>query len=81
MEIKNEKKPVSRKKFLFWTIGSLSVFTAAKYFFHRGSKSNTRTVKMLTQSGKLVEVDVTNLACGKRKKISDDELKNWVKNK
>ena len=36
---------------------------------------------MLTQDGKLVEVDVTNLACGKRKKISDDELKNWVKNK
>jgi hypothetical protein len=81
MEIKNQKKPVSRKKFLFWTVGSFSVFTAAKYLFHRGSKSNTTAVKMLTQDGKLVEVDVTNLACGKRKKISDDELKNWVKNK
>jgi hypothetical protein len=36
---------------------------------------------MLAQDGKLVEVDVTKLACGKRKKVSDDELKNWVRNK
>jgi hypothetical protein len=79
--MENENKPVSRKKFVFWSVGVLSVFTAAKYFFRSSPKQNTTTVKMLTRDGKLVEVDVTNLACGKRKKISDTELKNWVKNK
>jgi hypothetical protein len=79
--MENENNPVSRKKFVFWSVGVLSVLSAARYFFRSGSKKNTTTVKMLSQDCKLVEVDVTNLACGKRKKISDDELKNWVKNK
>jgi len=79
--MENVNGPVSRKKFVFWSVGFVSVFTAARYFFSSGPKKNTTTVKMLSQDGKLVEVDVTNLACGKRKKISDDELKNWVKNK
>jgi hypothetical protein len=79
--MENENKPVSRKKFVFWGVGALSVLTAARYFFRSAPKKNTTTIKMLAQDGKLVEVDVTNLACGKRKKISDDELKNWVKNK
>ena len=38
-------------------------------------------VKMLTQDGKLVEVDADKLFCGKRKKISDEQLKNWVNKK
>jgi hypothetical protein len=79
--MENKNSPVSRKKFVLWSAGVLSVFAAARYFFSSGPKENTTTVKMLSQDGKLVEVDVTNLACGKRKKISDDELKNWVKNK
>jgi hypothetical protein len=33
---------------------------------------------MITQDGKLVEVDAEKLGCGKRKKISDQELKNWI---
>jgi hypothetical protein len=36
---------------------------------------------MLTQDGKLVEVDVEKLYCGKRKKISDEQLKTWVNKK
>lgn len=79
--MENENNPVSRKKFVFWGVGVLSVFTAARYFFRSGPKKSTTTVKMLAQDGKLVEVDVTHLACGKRKKIKDDELKNWVKTK
>ena len=41
-------------------------------------KEKKNTVKMLTQDGKLVEVDADKLYCGKRKKISDEQLKNWV---
>ena len=80
MENENNN-PVSRKKFVAWGIGVLSVFSAARYFWSGPKKQNTQTRKMLTQDGTLVEVDVTHLACGKRKKISDDELKNWVKSK
>jgi hypothetical protein len=39
------------------------------------------TVKMLTQDGILVEVDAEKLYCGKKKKITDDQLKNWVTKK
>jgi len=76
--MENENRPVSRKKFVAWGIGVLSVFTAARYFWSGPKEHSPQTIKMLTQDGKLVEVDVENLACGKRKKISDEELKNWV---
>ncbi|HVU93575.1 MAG TPA: hypothetical protein VHE34_00045 [Puia sp.] len=36
------------------------------------------TVKMLTQDGRLVEIDKALLASG-GKKVSDEELKRWVK--
>jgi hypothetical protein len=69
----------NRKKFLLWTATVLSSLTVFK-FIPRNNPKETETIKMLTQDGKLVEVDVTKLGCGKRKKISDDELKTWVTN-
>ena len=74
----------SRKKFLIWGGAVLTSLTAFKLF--AGSKKlpgfqdeeKKETVKMLTQDGKLVEVEVDNLGCGKRKKISDQQLKDWV---
>jgi hypothetical protein len=69
----------NRKKFLLWTATALSSLTVLK-FIPRNKPKETETIKMLTQDGKLVEVDVTKLGCGKRKKISDDELKTWVTN-
>jgi hypothetical protein len=74
-----DNKPTSRKKFVTWSIGVVSMLAAGRFFWGKPKKQNIQTVKMLTQDGKLVEVDVTNLGCGKRKKISDDELKTWVK--
>jgi hypothetical protein len=78
MNTENQDKPVSRKKFVAWGLGALSVLTAARYFWGAPKKPTPQTIKMLGQDGKLVEVDVTNLGCGKRKKISDEELKKWV---
>jgi len=80
MEIEHKNKPVSRKKFVVWGIGALSVFTAARYFFRSGPKQNVTTVKMLTQDGRLVEVDVSKLS-HKRKKIKDDEIHTWIERK
>ena len=71
-------KTSNRKKFLLWTATVLSSLTLLK-FIPRNKPKETETI-MLTQDGKLVEVDVTKLGCGKRKKISDDELKTWVTN-
>ena len=77
-------KITSRKKFLGWGAAVITSLTALKLFTD-SKKSNstqygkeTKTVKMLTQDGRLVEVDVEKLYCGKRKKISDEQLKTWV---
>ena len=71
----------SRKKFIGWGAAVLTSLTAFKIF--TGSKKTSpakpATVKMLTQDGKLVEVDIDKIYCGKRKKINDEQLKKWVK--
>ena len=74
-----EQKPEtsSRKKFVLWGLGILSAVTAFKYV--APAKKKKETVKMLTQDGKLVEVDKELLAPGK--KITDEQLKSWVSKK
>ena len=77
-------KVSSRKKFLVWGGAALASLTAFKLFtgLRKNSSSQNKgeltTVKMLTQDGKLVEVDADKLFCGKRKKISNEQLKNWI---
>ena len=73
----------TRKKFLLWSAAIFSSVTVLKIF--SGSKKpnrpvdgeNNGTVKMLTQDGKLVEVDKKLLASGS-KKINDKELQQWI---
>jgi hypothetical protein len=80
MQSENQKQPVSRKKFMIWGLGVLSAFSAAGLLFRSGSGKKTKTVKMLTQDGKLVEVEVSKLS-SKRKKIKDEQIFTWVKRK
>jgi hypothetical protein len=76
--MQNEESKVTRRKLLGW-LGVLSLFTAAGAAFRPWkNKSQPKTVKMLTQDGKLVEVDAKLLAANS-KKISDKELQSWVK--
>ena len=77
MQIKDQK--VTRRKLVGW-LGVLSLFTMAGAAFRPRKNKKARTVKMLTQDGKLVEIDATLLAAN-TKKISDKELQNWVKSK
>ena len=74
------QKTSSRKKFLLWSATVLSSLTLMK-FIPGGKKKKTETVKMLTRDGKLVEVDAERLFGGKRKKVTDEQLKNWVNKK
>jgi hypothetical protein len=79
--MEQKQNPSTRKKFLLWGTVMLTSLTAFKLFTgsKKASPEKSATVKMLTQDGKLVEVDVDKIYCGKRKKISDDQLKKWVK--
>jgi len=84
-----QQDPPTRRKFV-WAFGVLSFFAAvaAATGFSSSLKKNImacgpeekvkKTVKMLTQDGKLVEVDASLLAVHK-KKITDTELQNWIK--
>lgn len=67
----------SRKNFLLWSAAALASITASRFWGLRKSKA-TETVKMLTQDGQLVEVDKSLLSAGS-KKISNTELRDWVK--
>ena len=77
--MKLEESKVARRKLIGW-LGVLSLATIIGGAFKTWNNKQPKTVKMLTQEGKLVEVDVAMLSSG-RKKISDNELKNWVKSK
>jgi len=70
---------VTRKKLISW-LGILSLFSMAGVAFKPWKNKTPKTVRMLTEDGKLVEIDADLLASNS-KKISDKELQNWVKNK
>ena len=67
----------SRKKFLLWSATILSSATVFR-FIKVPKKKKTDMVKMLTQDGKLVEID-KKLLVSPGKKITDKELQQWVK--
>ncbi|HZX58682.1 MAG TPA: hypothetical protein VFE54_08150 [Mucilaginibacter sp.] len=86
----NEKttRPVdgeARRKFVlgFGILSAFAAVTAAidiPFFFKKISKSapKKKTVKMLTEDGKLVEIDASLMASGK-KKVTNTELQHWIK--
>jgi hypothetical protein len=79
--MENERKNVSRKKFLFWGFGISSLLAVPAFLRSpKKKKKETRTVKMLTQDGRLVEVEVDNLPA-KKKKINDADIHTWVNKK
>ncbi|WP_295674131.1 hypothetical protein [uncultured Mucilaginibacter sp.] len=74
----------SRRKFV-WGMGILSAFAAVGSItgisFWRKKKpvaNKKQTVKMLTQDGRLVEVDVSKIS-GKMKKVTNTEMQHWIK--
>ena len=71
------QKASTRKQFLLWGAAVLSSLTLLK-FIPGNKRKEAGTVKMLSQDGKLVEVDIEKLSGNKGKKITDEQLKNWV---
>ncbi|MGZ3776179.1 MAG: hypothetical protein ACXVI9_00885 [Mucilaginibacter sp.] len=75
----------SRRKFV-WGLGIFSAFAAVAatsglpFFTKRSAKtaSKKNIVKMLTEDGRLVEIDAS-LISSKKKKASNAELQHWIK--
>ena len=65
-------------------LGLLSLFPILKFSFFKkkpmaiSCAPEMKTIKMLTEDGRLVEVDATHLHTNKQK-ISNKELMAWVK--
>jgi hypothetical protein len=78
--MEKNKKDLSRKKFLFWGLGISSVFVLPAFLKFTKKKPNSKMVKMLTQDGKLVEVDVEKIS-GTKTKISNKDIHNWIAKK
>lgn len=65
----------SRKRFLLWATAILGSFTAFRMFRQKPKQDK---IVMLTEDGKLVEIDGNLLNSGARK-ITNPELQAWVK--
>ena len=68
-------KKVSRNKFLYWAFG-ITVVISIPAFFSR--KNKTQKIKMLTEDGKLVEIDASAIP-SKKKKLPDHDIHTWIK--
>lgn len=75
---KENETTSNRKNFLLVGISALFSAIGFKYFTTR-TKKTPETVKMLTETGILVEID-KNIIAARGKKVTNNELKNWIKN-
>ena len=73
------EKKVSRKKFLTWSFGISSLLAVPAFLkISSEKKHKATTVKMLTQDGNLVEIDVAHIPA-KRKRIKTEDIHRWIK--
>ena len=76
--MEQDQNTTSRKKFFLWGLGIISSITALKLILPKKKKATV--VKMLSEDGKLVEVDINKIK-KTGEKVSDKEISTWVKNK
>ena len=77
---------VSYRRKLLAGLGALSLFPILKFGFLAKKKeviscapdTKNQTMNMLTQDGRLVEVDISRIN-GTKEKISNKQLQDWVK--
>jgi len=77
----NTHKKSSRKNFLLWGTTALSAMAVIKWIPGFRKKQDIKAgemVKMLSQDGRLVEIDA-RLLSNAGKKASTEELQQWVK--
>lgn len=67
----------NRKKFLWWGAATVAALSAFRIFRKSKTAPKEEVVKMLTEDGRLVEVIKSRVNPGK--KVSNQELQEWVK--
>lgn len=66
---------------MLWATAVLSALPVIGFFsFRNKSRNSDETIVMLSEDGKLVEID-KKLLSAQDKKISNEELQQWIKNK
>lgn len=79
--MEHENKSVTRKKFLAWGAGISSLLVLPAFFkFSAGRPKKPVTAKMLTQDGKLVEIDLAHVPA-RKKKMKPADIATWVNKK
>ena len=74
--METEKKVGSRKKFIIACLGVIGLSGSAKLLLEKKKRG---TMKMLTEDGRLVEVDADR-AKKTGKKVSNKDIHSWIKN-
>jgi hypothetical protein len=69
-----DQKNNSRRKFLWGGLGILSGISLFKFISSKKEKPAAATTKMLTEDGRLVEVDMEKI-----KRTGNKDVINWVK--
>jgi len=85
-EMETNQKSSTRRKFLWGGLGVLSTIPVLKFIIPKkkavaiACTPPATTAKMLTEDGKLVEVDMSKIK-KTGVKVSDKDVITWVKNK
>ena len=78
MNTTTQQSKSTRRKFFFWGLGIFSSVTALRFILPQKKKRNT--IKLLSEDGKLVEVDA-DLIKKTGVKVEPKDIPAWVKNK
>lgn len=77
----NEKGLPQRRFFVGWMAVAIAGLAGITWFKKKQVSEQPQQMTMLTQDGRLVQIDSSLIQKGTRKKATDDELKTWVKQK
>ena len=78
--MEKESKQSSRKTFISWGLGLMAVLAVPPFVRPRKKTETTRKVKMLTEDGHLVWIDVANIP-EKKKRIAAKDIHTWINKK
>jgi hypothetical protein len=80
MSDSTQAQPKGRRKFIYWVTGAVSAVMFWKLQPLAEKVEKKETMKMLTEDGQLVEVDMDHMT-GQKQKLKAEEFHSWVKKK
>lgn len=78
----NDKKEITERRFFVgWMALAIAGLAGITWFRKKQADAQPQQVTMLTQDGRLVQIDSSLVQNGTKKKVTNEELKTWVKQK